>query len=64
MSINEMKLKAIEKITSVEDKSILKNILTELEKNENKKEGKPLNLSQHFDSISNRYDDTLKRLAQ
>ena len=64
MSIAEMKLKAIKKITSLEDESILKNILLELDKSENIKESKPLNLSQHFESISKRYDNTLKKLAQ
>jgi hypothetical protein len=66
MSITEMKLKAIKKITSLEDESILKNILIQLDKNEgeNEKENKPLNLSQHFESISKQYDNTLKKLAQ
>jgi hypothetical protein len=66
MSITEMKLKVIKKITSLEDESILKNILIQLDKNEgeNEKENKPLNLSQHFESISKQYDNTLKKLAQ
>lgn len=64
MSITEMKLKAIKKITSLEDESILKNILIQLDKSEDKKENTPLNLSQHFESISKQYDNTLKKLAQ
>ena len=63
MSINEMKLKAIEKIKSLDNGETLKNILSELDKSENK--SKPVyNLSQHFDSISKRYDKTLKGLAK
>jgi Zn-dependent oligopeptidase len=63
MSIDEMKLKAIEKIKSLDNEETLKNILSELDKSENKL--KPVyNLSQHFDSISKRYDKTLKKLAK
>jgi len=64
MSINEMKLKAIEKIKSLNNEETLKNILSELDKSENKSEIKVYNLSQHFESISKRYDKTLKRLAK
>jgi hypothetical protein len=63
MSITEMKLKAIEKIKSLNNEETLKNILTELDKSENKSEVKAYNLSQHFESISKRYDETLKKLA-
>ena len=64
MSITEMKLKAIEKITSLSNEETLKNILSELDKIENKSETKIHNLSQHFESISKRYDKTLKKLAK
>ena len=64
MSITEMKLKAIEKITSLNNEETLKNILSELDKIENKSEIKIHNLSQHFESISKCYDSTLKKLAQ
>ncbi|MDE3182737.1 MAG: hypothetical protein KGM16_04895 [Bacteroidota bacterium] len=64
MSINEMKLKAIEKIKALDNEETLKNILTELEKSEKQSEIKVYNLSQHFESISKRYDNTLKRLAK
>jgi hypothetical protein len=58
-----MKLKAIEKIKSLDNEETLKNILNELDKSENK--SKPVyNLSQHFEAISNRYDETLKKLAK
>ena len=63
MSINEMKLKAIEKIFSLDNEETLKNILSELDKSENKSE-KVYNLSHHFESISERYDKTLKKLAK
>ena len=64
MSISEMKLKAIEKIKSLENEETLKNILSELDKSDNKSDIKVYNLSQHFESISERYDKTLKRLAK
>ena len=63
MSIAEMKLKAIEKIKSLDNEETLRNILSELDKSENKLE-KVYNLSQHFESISMRYDKTLKKLAK
>jgi hypothetical protein len=59
-----MKLKAIEKIKSLENEETLKNILSELDKSDNKSNIKVYNLSQHFESISERYDKTLKRLAK
>jgi chaperonin cofactor prefoldin len=64
MSITEMKLKAIEKIKSLNNEETLKNILNELEKSEDKSEIKVYNLSRHFESISKRYDETLKKLAK
>ena len=64
MSITEMKIKAIEKIKSLNNEETLKNILNELEKSEDKSEIKVYNLSQHFESISKRYDKTLKKLAE
>ena len=59
-----MKLKAIEKIKSLENEETLKNILSELDKSDNKSDIKVYNLSQHFESINERYDKTLKRLAK
>ena len=64
MSISEMKLKAIEKIKSLENEETLKNILSELDKSDNKSDIKVYNLSQHFESINERYDKTLKKLAK
>ena len=59
-----MKLKAIEKIKSLENEETLKNILSELDKSDNKSDIKVYNLSQHFESINERYDKTLKKLAK
>ena len=64
MSTSEMKLKAIEKIKSLENEETLKNILSELDKSDNKSDIKVYNLSQHFESISERYDKTLKKIAK
>jgi len=64
MSISEMKLKAIEKIKSLENEETLKNIMSELDKSDNKSDIKVYNLSQHFESISERYDKTLKKIAK
>jgi hypothetical protein len=64
MSIDEMKLKAIQKIKSLDNEDTLKNILDELDRSENKSEIKVYNLSQHFESISKHYDKTLKKLAK
>ena len=63
MSIKEMKLKAIEKIKALDNEETLKSILRELDKSETKS-GHTHNLSQHLESISKRYDKTLKKLAK
>lgn len=64
MSIAELKLKAIEKIASLDNEETLKNILEQLNKKEDKPDSKVHNLSEHFESISKRYNHTLKKLAQ
>lgn len=64
MSIAELKLKAIEKLTTLDNEEILKNILNQLEGKESTTNTKPRNLSKHFESIISRYDDTLKKLGQ
>lgn len=61
MSIAELKLKVIEKLTTLENEETLKNILMQLD---NSKDTKVHNLSQHFESISKRYNNTLKKLAK
>ena len=63
MSIAELKFKVIEKVTKIDDENTLMLILEQLKKVENS-EQKTHNLSQHFDSVSERYDTTLKKLAQ
>lgn len=63
MSIAELKLKVIEKLTAIQNEEVLNLILDQLNRDENKEENVQ-NLSQHFDSISKRYDKTLKKLAQ
>ena len=64
MSIAELKLKAIEKLTSLDNEEVLKNILEQLNKEEKISDSKVHNLSQHFESISERYNHTLKKLAK
>ena len=63
MEIAELKLKVIEKLTTVENKETLISILEQLQKVDDE-ESSRYNLSQHFESISKRYDSTLKKLAQ
>jgi hypothetical protein len=53
----------LKKIKSLNNEETLKNILTKLDKSENKSEAKDYNLSQHFESISKRYDEALKEDA-
>ncbi|MEO6636888.1 MAG: hypothetical protein ABIN25_01350 [Ginsengibacter sp.] len=64
MSIAELKLKAIEKLASLEDETTLKNILSQLDEKKNLSNTKTHNLSKHFESISSRYNETLQKLAQ
>jgi hypothetical protein len=62
MSVEEMKLKAIDKITEIQNETLLAEVLNYLESVE-KKQGK-LNLSQHYDSIKEKYGDVLEKLAK
>ncbi len=63
MEIEELKIKVIEKLTSIENRETLMSILEQLQ-NMDDDENKKHDLSRHFDSISKRYDSTLKKLAQ
>ncbi len=63
MSIAELTLKVIEKLTTITDENTFMLILEQLKKVENKEE-KTHNLSQHFDCVSKRYDITIGILAQ
>ena len=63
MEIAELKLKVIEKLTTVENEETLMSILEQLQKVDDA-DSKKHDLSKHFESISKRYDSTLKKLAQ
>jgi flagellar motor switch protein FliG len=64
MSIKELKIKAIEKINSLDDEETLKDIINQLDQRSNTAEIKVQNLSQHFESISKQYNETLQKLAK
>lgn len=64
MSVAEMKVKAFEKLASLNNEAALKEILDHLQKLSDQEKQHVYNLSKHFDSISERYDETLKKLAQ
>lgn len=64
MSIKELKIKAIEKINSLDDEETLKDIINQLDQRSNTPEIKVQNLSQHFESISKHYNETLQKLAK
>ena len=65
MSIAEMKLKAINEITKLENENAFKETLEHLSKmTVNPEDEKPLNLFQHYDQIKDQYGDTLQKLAQ
>ncbi len=64
MSIKELKIKAIEKINSLDDEETLKDIINQLDQRSNTPEIKVQNLSQHFESISKQYNETLQKLAK
>ncbi len=60
MSVAEMKVLAIEKLTAINDEESLKEILIHLEKlNE-----KEFNADDFFKKTSEKYDDVLKKLAE
>lgn len=63
MSVAEMKLEAINKITGIEDEAALKEILDYLEKQNPNKKDQP-NLSRHYNAIKEQYGDVLEKLAQ
>ena len=63
MSVAEMKIKVISKITSINNEIVLQEILTFLE-NVTEKEKDTLNLSKNYDAIKEQYSDVLQKLAQ
>lgn len=64
MSVAEMKVKAFEKLAALNDEEALKAILEHLEKLSDAEKQKIYKLSGHFDDLSKRYDETLKKLAE
>ena len=63
MSVAEMKIEAISKITSIEDETILKEVLALLKKS-NEAKTNSYNLSGTYDEIKSQYGDVLQKLAQ
>jgi hypothetical protein len=63
MSVAEMKLELINKITQVDDERILNEVLSLL-KNSKSKSGNEINLADNYDKIKEQYGDVLQKLAQ
>ena len=65
MSVAEMKIEVINKITNVNSETVLQQILTLL-KNEtgNETENETISLSKNYDAIKDQYGDVLQKLAQ
>jgi hypothetical protein len=64
MSVAEKKALAFEKLAALESEAGIDEILAHLEKLGSEAKGRVYNLSKHIDSITKRYDETLKKLAQ
>ena len=62
MSVLEKKALAFEKLAALQNEKGIDEILAHLEKLNN--ETKTRDLSKNLDSISQRFDETLKKLAQ
>lgn len=62
MSVAEMKIEAINKITRIESESVLSEVLELLNANRNKEA--TINLLKHYDAIKEQYGDVLQKLAQ
>ncbi len=63
MSVAEMKIKVINKITGVDDELVLQQVLALLETTSvNDKEN--VSLSKNYDAIKDQYGDVLQRLAK
>ena len=63
MSVAEMKLEVISKITTVESEVVLQQVLALLE-NVTEKENEAVSLSKNYDAIKEQYGDVLQKLAQ
>ena len=64
MSVLEKKALAFEKLAALKSEEGIDEILAHLEKLDSEEKGRIYNLSIHTASISKRYDETLKKLAQ
>jgi hypothetical protein len=63
MSVAEMKLEAINKITKLQNETVLQDVLTMLEAATANETGND-NLAKNYDAIKAQYGDVLQKLAQ
>ena len=63
MSVAEMKIEVINKITNTNNESVLKEVLALL-KEANEKDEVLFNLSRNYEAIKEQYRDVLQKLAQ
>jgi hypothetical protein len=64
MSVLEKKAVAFEKLAAIQSEAFIDEILIHLEKLNAGEKVQVLNLSKHMESITERYGETLKKLAQ
>jgi len=64
MSVLEKKALAFEKLAALQSEDVIDEVLAYLEKINAETKNRLYNLSKHMESISQRYDDTLKKLAE
>jgi hypothetical protein len=64
MSVAEKKALAFEKLAALKNEEGIDEILAHLERLNSEVKERIYNLSKHSASISSRYDETLKKLAQ
>lgn len=64
MSVAEMKLEAIKEISKLNTEEAIRQILEHLSSLSAAETGSPLNLSQHFEEIANKYGNVLAKLAK
>lgn len=63
MSVAEMKLKAINKITNLDNEAVLQKVLNLLD-NEAGRETENADLSKNYDAIKAQYGDVSQKLAE
>ena len=63
MSVAEMKIEVITKIASIENETILKEVLALLSEG-NYSQDAPISLSHFYNDIKNQYGDVLQKLAE